>query len=225
MAFKPSFDKEKGTVKVLVRLSYFKGFQKTASTEGGKLMYRTNGLMVIGTPDGDASIKAAQDGIVALIKKEWPGKDPVKFMKSLDSKRRGLFRGDDYVDAEGEVREHYGNTRYLKLTNDKKPKYKNRRGEDVDEEERDDMFFSGAWAIAYYHYYAVRDKAKGGNGIFTTLDALQYYKKDEPFQGGGIDDDEIDDLGEDDEDDFDSSAGKKGKKSSSIDDDDDDLGI
>ena len=32
MGFKPSFDKEKGTVKVLVRLSYFNAFRKTAST-------------------------------------------------------------------------------------------------------------------------------------------------------------------------------------------------
>lgn len=223
MAFKPSFDKEKGTVKVLVRLSYFKGFQKSASIAGGKLMHRTNGLLMIGTPDGDASIKVAQEALVTLIKKEWPGKDPAKFMKGLGSDRKGLFRGDEYTNSDGDVREHYANTRFLKLTNDKKPKFKNRRGEDVDEEEREELFYSGAWAVAYYHNYAVKGSEKGGNGIFTTLDALQFYKHDEPFQGGGIDDDEIDDLGEDDEDDFDSSAGKKGKKSSSI--DDDDLGI
>ncbi|TPI86433.1 ssDNA-binding protein [Mesorhizobium sp. B2-8-9] len=216
MAFKPSFNAEKGTFKVLVRLSYCRMDRKTASVEGGKLAYRTNGLLYKETEEGKASIAVAQQAAKHLIGKEWPGKDPVKLLQSFDSKRRPIHDGDQYFDSEGNVREHYEGTRYLKLTNDRKPKLKKRNGEDCDAEEAEELFQSGNWAVAYGHYYAVKDKAKGGNGMFATLDALQYYKKDEQFSGGGIDDDEIDNLG-DDEDDFDEKP--KNKKASSIDDD------
>ncbi|WP_150526494.1 ssDNA-binding protein [Roseibium sediminis] len=201
MAFKPSFDPKTGRVKVLVRLSYFNGFRKSASVEGGSLKYRTNGLLYKDSPDGKASIKVVQQAIRHIISENWPGKDEVKFFKALKD-RSGFFDGDNYTNEDGDVREHYEGTRYLKLTNDKKPKYRDRRGDEVDEEELEELFVSGYWAVAYFHFYPVKDKAKGGNGIFATLDALQFYKKDEQFAGGGIDDDEIEDLG-DDEDDFD----------------------
>lgn len=221
MGFKPSFNAEKGLIKVLVRLSYFKGFSKTASVEGGALKYRTNGLMYKATPEGKESIAVVKKAIDAIVKKEWPGKDPEKFVPGLKD-RAPLFDGDLYTNEDGEVREHYAGTRFLKLTNDKKPKYKRRNGEDCDEEERDELFQSGHWCIAYLHFYTIKDKNKGGNGIFATLDALQYYKKDEAFSGGGIDDDEFDDLGDDEDDDeAPAKPGKSSKRSADIDDDDD----
>lgn len=228
MAFQPTFNPKTGLAKTLVRLSYFRGFEKTASVKGGKLKYRTNGLMSKETKEGRASIKVSKEAVYDLIKKEWPGKDPEKFLKSLKD-RSPLFDGDEYVNDDGDVREHYDGQMFLKLTNDKKPKYKDRRGEDVDEEDREDMFVSGYWAIAYWHLYAIKDKDKGGNGIFTTIDALQYYKRDEEFTGGGIDDDEIADLGDEDDDDFDDddkpAKSKKAKGRSIDDEDDDDLGL
>lgn len=230
MGFKPSFDETKGRIKVLVRLSYFKGFSKTASTEGGKLKYRTNGLVSKSTPEGKAQKAVINEGIVDIIGKTWPGKDPKKMKEALGDHPKGrwpLLDGDKYVNDDGDTREGYEDQFFLKLTNDKKPKFKNRRGEDIDQEEADDLFRSGYWAIAYFHLYAIKDQAKGGNGIFATLDALQFYKRDEEFAGGGIDDDEIDDYGDEDEDDdFDNkSKGKSTSKGSgkrpSLDDDDD----
>lgn len=200
MAFKPSFDPKTGRFKILVRLSYFNGFRKTASVEGGSLKYRTNGLMYKDDREGGlASIKVVNQALKDIIDKTWPGKDFAQFVKALKD-RAPLFHGDDYTTEDGDIREHYEGTRYLKLTSDKKPKYKRRNGQDCDEEELEELFVSGHWAVAYGHFYAIKDKAKGGNGVFTTLDALQYFKKDEQFVGGGISDDDIDDLGDGDDD-------------------------
>lgn len=203
MAFKPSFNPETGRIKALVRLSYFKGFTKTASVEGGALKYRTNGLISKKTEDGKASHAVVMKALKHIIGADFPGKDFDKFWKSFDEKRKGLFDGDEYTNEDGDVREHYDGNWYLKLTNDKKPKYKRRNGEDCDEEELEELFVSGHWAVAYFHFYTVKDKAKGGNGVFATLDCLQFYKKDEQFSGGGISDDEIDDLGDDEDEDDD----------------------
>jgi len=227
MAFKPSFDPETGRIKCLVRLSYFNGFRKTPSVEGGALKYRTNGLLYKSTPEGKAAKVVIDKAVKALIEKEWPGKNPEKFVGALDAKRVPIFDGDKNVNDEGDVKDHFEDTWYVKLTNDKKPKYKTRSGDDFDEDEHGELFVSGHWAVAYFHLYPVKDKAKGGNGIFITLDALQFYKKDEQFAGGGIDDSEIDNLGDDDDDDFGDDVGKPASgskpksKASSIDDDDD----
>lgn len=205
MAFKPSYEPSKGRVKVLVRLSYFKGFEKTKSAAEGKLKYRTNGLIPKNTPEGEASKKVINEAIVDLIKKDFAGKDPKAMKKALGDHPKGrwpLLDGDQYVTDDGEVRDGYKDQYFLKLTNDKKPKYKDRKGNDVDQEEGEDLFRSGYYAVAYFHLYSVKGADKGGNGIFVTLDALQFYKRGEEFAGGGIDDDEIDDLG-DDEDDLD----------------------
>lgn len=224
MGFKPSFNAEKGTIKVMVRLSYFKGFEKTKSFESGALKYRTNGLIDPSTEDGKASIKVINDAIRHLCSTEWPGKELKNLKEAMGDGPKGrwpLFDGDKYVTDDGDVRDGYEGMRYVRLTNDRKPKYKNRRGEDIDiEDEGEDLFRSGYYAIAYFHLYAIKAKDKGGNGIFTTLDALQYFKKGEEFAGGGIDDDDIENLGDDDDDD--DLGGKPAKKKApSIDDDDD----
>ncbi|RWE37412.1 ssDNA-binding protein [Mesorhizobium sp.] len=226
MAFKPSFNKETGVVKVLLRLSYCKVFEKTASTEGGKLLHRTNGLIDKNTEEGKASIGVINEAIKHLISTTWPGKDPAKFKEALGGdgpkSRWPLFDGDKYVNDEGDVREGYAGKRYLKLTNDRKFKLKKRNGEDFDDiDEAKELFVSGHWAIGYFHMYPIKDAKKGGNGIFTTGDALQFYKRDEQFSGGGIDDSEFDNYGDDEDDDFDSKPKGGGKsKAGSIDDDD-----
>ncbi|TIW05630.1 MAG: DUF2815 family protein [Mesorhizobium sp.] len=226
MAFKPSFNKEKGTIKVLVRLSYCRVFEKTASTEGGALKYRTNGLIDKNTEEGKASIAVINEAIKHIIATEWKGKDPAKFKEALGGdgpkSRWPLFDGDKYFNDEGEVREGYAGKRYVKLTNDRKIKLKKRSGEDYDDiDDARDVFVSGHWAVAYFHLYPVKDQKKGGNGIFTTADALQFYKRDEQFSGSGIDDDEIENLGDDDDDDFDAPKGGGKSKAGSIDDIDD----
>ncbi len=224
MGFKPTFNAETGRVKVLVRLSYCAVTKKTKSVnqEGAKLKHRTNGLIYKNTKDGKAS-KAVLDQAVEHVMDsvpKWKGKHE-KILKAMDDKRLPVFDGDEYTNAEGDVRDHYEDTWYLKLTNDKLPKFKDRRGDDLSLEEAEELFLSGHWAVAYLHFYPVTDQDKGGNGVFATLDALQFFKRDEQFSGGGIDDDEIDDLGDDDDDGDDLNDKPAKKKAASIDDDDD----
>ena len=217
MAFKPSFNPQTGILKVLGRLSFCKIFEKTASTEGGKLLYRTNALFPKETPEGKEQIKVINEAIKHMISKNWQGKDPAKFKEVLGDGPKGrwpLFDGDKYLNNDGDVREGYAGMRYMKLTNDRKVKVRDRRGNDVDDDEKHDLFQSGHWGIIYTHLYGVKDKSKGGDGMFSTLDAVQFFKRDETFSGGGISDDEIDDYGDDEEDDL-------GGGSSSSDDDGD----
>lgn len=204
MAFKPSFNAEKGIIKVLVRLSFCRIFEKTASFENGSLKYRTNGLLYKNTPEGDANRKVVNQAIAHMVKTKWPkrAEDLKKFRDLLDDGPKGrwpLHDGDKYFNDEGDVREGYEGTHYLKLTNDRKVKVRDRRGNEVDDDEKFEMFQSGHWAIAYLHLFPVTDQKKGGNGMFATLDALQYYKADEVFSGGGMSDEEIDDYGEEDD--------------------------
>lgn len=205
MAFKPTFDPETGRFKILVRLSFCKVFEKTASFEGGKLKYRTNGLLYKESAEGQANIKVVNQAIAALVKKEWPTRadDLKKFRDLLGDGPKGrwpLHDGDGYLDGEGDVREGYQGVRYLKLTNDRMVKIRDRRGNDVEDEDKFEMFQSGHWAVAHAHLFPIKTKDKGGNGIFTTLNALQFFKTDEVFAGGGIPDDEIDDYGDDESD-------------------------
>lgn len=231
--YKPTFDPKKGTVKCLVRLSYCKANEKTKSNETSRLLYRTNGLIYKdGRMDGEANLKVAREARLHVMKnfKPWENKTDEqlkKLLEGMDEDRRGILNGDKYKDEDGEVREHYEETWFLKLTSDRKPKLKNRTGDDLDDDEFEELMKSGHWAIAYYHFYCVNNKDKGGNGVFATLDALQFYKKDETFASSSIDDDEIDDLGDDedgDEDD-DMDTKKSSKKSSKKDEEDDDDDI
>ena len=224
MSFKPSFDPKTGRIKTLVRLSFFKGFEKTASFEGGALKFRTNGLIYKDSDEGKAQIKVINEGIKHFMGTAagWPGKEPAKFKELLEDGPKGrwpLFDGDKYRDDEGEIRNGYEGTRYLKLTNDKKIKFRDRRGNEIEDREvLEELFQSGHHAIAYWHLFGIKDQKKGGNGMFATCDALQFWKRDEVFAGGGISDDEIEDYGDDEDDDL---AGAP--QSSDDDDDDDDL--
>lgn len=230
MAFKPSFDETKKSFKIHGRLSYWKGDVKSASVEGGPLKYRTNLLMNKNDPLGKASIKVVEKALKACIEGAWPGKDWQKFYNHLgdhsgaNGDRSGLHDGDKRTNEDGEVRAGYEDCMFLKLSSDKRPKYLNRRGEQLDADEIDDLLRSGYQVIIYGNFYPIKDKAKGGNGIFAGLNAIQFFKRDEEFSGG-FDPEEADDLGEDEDDGMDDEdeAPKPKSKKRPADEDDDDL--
>jgi hypothetical protein len=202
------------------RLSYFTAFKKTASTTGGKLMHRTNVLLDPSTPEGAASVKALEAAIKKVKAETWPGKDP----KFPDPKRFPLLDGNDYTTEDGEVRDGYADVKYIGLRSERKPKFRDRDGQ-TEVTDEDGILYSGCYAIVYGHLYGVKGADKGGNGIFATLDAVQFYKKGEPFGGGGIADDEFaTDLGDEEEDDETptpkKTSSKPAAKKRTIDDDD-----
>lgn len=232
--FKPSIT-PKGIAKVLVRLSYCNPFTKTKSSDTSRALYRSNGLIYKDDKmDGDENLKVLREARLETMRNytPWKGKNDetlTKLLKGMDADRRGILNGDEYTDDQGDVREHYEGVWYVKATSDRKPKLKNRRGDELDEEEAEDLIRSGYWAVMYLHFYCVSNKDKGGNGVFATLDALQFFKKDEAFSAAGIDDEDIDDLGDgDDEEEDDMEDKPKGKSDSSkskkpADDDDEEI--
>lgn len=231
--YKPSFDIKTKRVKVLGRLSYCKANERTKSNETSRALYRSNLLIYKdGRMDGEKNLAVAREARMDAMKNfpKWKGYNDDKLKKLLqgmDEDRRGILDGNKYTDEEGEVREHYDGVWFLKLTSDRKPKLLDRSGAPLDEDEIEDYIKSGHYAVAYYHYYCVTGQDKGGNGVFTTLDALQFFKKDETFSSGDIDDDEIDDLGEDEDadgdDDMDDKKSTKKKSAPDPEDDDDEI--
>ena len=147
MAFKSSFDPKTGRIKVLVRLSYCRIFEKTASVQGGKLAYRTNGLLDKSTEDGKSAIVAVNQATKHMIEKEWAGKDPKKFVEARKD-RAPLFDGDKYLTEDDDVRDGYANQRFVKLVSDRKVKVRDRRGQELDEDDAKELFKSGFWAVA-----------------------------------------------------------------------------
>lgn len=205
MGFKPSFNPDTGRIKVQVRLSYFNGFKKTKSSEKSRELFRTNGLIDQKSDEGKASEKVIKKALKHCFEQAWAGKDFDKMWGGFDWDKKGLLDGNKYTTDDGDIRDHYEDQWFLKLTTDKKPKFYRRNGEvldlsdDDDRAEAEDLFQSGHHAIAYFHVYAQKDKEKGGPAIFASWDGLQFFKRDEKFGGGGMDDDEVEKL-EDDED-------------------------
>jgi hypothetical protein len=202
--YQASYNPETGLIKALVRLSYCRIFERTKSSEEGKEKYRTVGLIPKNTEEGKIQMAAINAGIKDLISKtkEWNNMSPVRLRDMMGVGAKGrwvVFDGDMYYDSSGNVRDGYEGQYYLRLTNDRPIKVRGRNGQELHEEEKHDLFQSGHWAIALFRIYAVTDQKRGGNGLFSTLDALQFYKRDTVFGGGGVSDDEFDDLGDEED--------------------------
>lgn len=199
-----------GKVKFHARLSYEHLWKKSASIENGAEKYRCTFLIDPSTAQGKKSLAAVENGIEEVIEETWNGKKP-KFKED----RYPLMDGDEFTDDDGNVRDGYEGMMYVKGTNDRRPKLRDRDGQ-TDLEPEDDKIYSGANCLIYGRFYPITEAKKGGNGIFFTIDAVQWVSHGEKFAGGGIDDEEIENLGDDEDDE------KPRKKKRTIDDEGDD---
>lgn len=202
-----------GKFKIRARLSYEHLWKATASVENGPKKYRANFLIDPSTSQGKKDIAQVENAIDEVKEAVWPGKNP-KFKDD----RYAFLDGDEMVDANGDVRDGYEGMMFVKAANDKRPKLRDRDGQ-TDLTEEDEKIYSGAHVILYGRFYGIKDQAKGGNGIFCSIDAVQFVKHGEKFGGGGINDDEFEQLPDDEDDDEDRPAKKKRR---TIDDDDED---
>lgn len=202
---------EIGKFKVRGRLSFEHLFVASASVKDGPKKYRTNVLIDPSTKEGKKDIALIENAMDEVKEEIWPGKNP-----KFKADRVFFMDGEDMVDADGEIRDGYDGMKFIKLSNDKRPKLRDRDGQ-TDLTQDDDKIYSGANVIVYGRVYGIKDPDKGGNGLFASVDAVQFVKHGEKFGGGGISDDEIENLG-DDEDDGDE---RPAKRKPSRDDDDD----
>lgn len=207
---------EVGKFKVRGRLSFEHLWEASASVKDGPKKYRTNLLIDPSTKEGKKSIAAIENAIDEVKEVMWPGKTP-KFKDD----RYALMDGNDMVDGDGNVRDGYEDMMYLKASNDRRPKLRDRDGQ-TDLDRDDDKIYSGANVILYGRVYGIKDQDKGGNGVFASVDAVQFVSHGEKFGGGGIDDDEFENLGDDEDDDEDERPAKKKPARRNIDDEDED---
>lgn len=177
-----------------VRLSFPRLFKAEASVEGSAPKFSAAFLMDPGTPAGKAAYLACVAAVKHVATEEWG--DP-EFYKKIKADRLALANGDDQTSQEtGEIYAGYEGMKVVKGTNKHRPQVVDRHRRPVTEE--DNLFYGGCRVNAVIRFYAVKGKDKGGNGIFASLEAVQFSKDDEAFGAGPIDVDSVfDDLGED----------------------------
>lgn len=179
-----------------VRLSFPHLFTPTKSTEDGALKYRAAFLMDPTTAQGRININAIEAEVLRVKTDKWKDKaDKIK----LKEDRMAYVDGDDCIGADsGEVYVGYEGMRVLKTANSKRPQVVD--GARVPITEDDDKIYAGCYVNAVVSLYAINDVAKGGNGIFATVEAVQFSKHGEAFGAAPVDVyDAFDEITEDDE--------------------------
>lgn len=164
------------------RLSFDDLYTPTASVEGGKLKYRCNIIIDPNTDAGKADIKKIEN-LIRIVELEKFKKHPAVY-KSAD--RQCFVDGDSCVNQKsGEVYDGYEGMKILKASNDKRPSVVNRDMTPLVED--DNVTYAGCYCNFFVRIYAVAGADKGGNGIFASLEAVQFAKKGEPFGGAPVD--------------------------------------
>lgn len=203
------------------RLSFFKGFKASASVEGGRETYKSSFLFDPATKAGKANIAALEKAVEAVGRDKWKDKWPA-IKKGIKEDRMCFRDGDSFVGSEsGEIYDGYEGMMALTGANQNRFTIVDRDRTPL--AEGDGKPYSGCYVNAVVRLYAVADKAKGGNGVFCTIEAIQYFRKGEAFGASQMSAEEaFDDLSdmeeEDDDDGLDEepsskSSGKSGGKS------------
>lgn len=181
----------------IARLSFPKLFVPTSSIADGPKKYRASFLMDPETKEGAANIKKCEDTIARLKKDTWKSKaDKIRI------KEDRLCFGDGDVmglNQEGELFDGYEGMMVIKAANGKKPTVVDKDRSPIDES--DDRIYGGCFVNAVVRLYTVTGEDKGGNGIFASLEAVQYKRKGESFGAASVDPDDVfDDESDEDED-------------------------
>jgi len=200
-------DKQSNPTQVIlknVRLSFPRLFKAEASVEGSDPKFSAGFLMDPTTDIGKANYQACARAVKHVSQQEWGDEN---FYKKIKADRIALANGNDQTNQEtGEVYPGYEGQKVVKGTSKKRPQVVDRRRSPVTEE--DNLFYGGCRVNAVIRFYAVKGKEKGGNGIFASLEAVQFYRDDEAFGAGPVDPDSVfDDLGDDFGDDGDGGLG------------------
>lgn len=187
-----------------VRLSFPHLFEPTASIEDGPKKYRAAFLIDPNTESGKANLKVLNAAFDKAALGVWKTKEKAdKIRNKLDSDRSGLRDGEDATNKEGDVYAGYEGMKFITASNGKKPKVLRRDKSVIDSTEAAEIY-GGCYVNAVVSVWATNLEKHGGNGLFATLEIVQYAKKGEPFGAAELDEDDyLDDMGDEDEDDDD----------------------
>lgn len=185
-----------------VRLSFPHLFEPTASIEDGPKKYRAAFLIDPNTESGKANLKVLNAAFDKAALGVWKTKEKAdKIRNKLDSDRSGLRDGEDATNKEGDVYAGYEGMKFITASNGKKPKVLRRDKSVIDSTEAAEIY-GGCYVNAVVSVWATNLEKHGGNGLFATLEIVQYAKKGEPFGAAELDEDDyLDDMGDEDEDD------------------------
>jgi len=181
-----------------VRLSFPHLFTPTKSTEDGALKYRAAFLMDPNTVQGKININAIEKEIARVKADKWKEKaDKIKFKED----RIAFVDGNTCASQDtGEIYTGYEDMMVVKTANGKKPQVVDGSRQALTEEEAEGKIYAGCYVNAVISLYAINDADKGGNGIFATVEAVQFSKHGKAFGTAPVDVyDAFDEVAEDDE--------------------------
>lgn len=185
-----------------VRLSFPHIFEPSASIEGGPKKFRAAFLIDPETASGKANIKKVEAAMEKAGIGVWKTKEKAdKIRSKLASDRSGLRDGDDCTNKEGDVYDGYEGMKVISASNGRKPKVLRRDKSVIDSTESAEIY-AGCYVNAVVSIWATNAEKHGGNGIFATLEIVQYLRKGEPFGASELDEDDyLEDLEDEEEDD------------------------
>lgn len=183
-----------------VRLSFPHLKEPSKSTDDGPLKYRATALMDPDTEIGKKNIAKLEAAIKEAAANVWKDKAD-KVRKNLEKDRQGLRDGDGATNGEGDVYSGYEGMKFVSATNSRRPKVIDRDKSPIDPDEIPTKLYGGCYVNMIVSIWATSDKKFGGNGIFATLELVQYRRDGEPFGAAPVDEDDFDELDMGDEDD------------------------
>lgn len=178
-----------------VRLSFPHLFEASASVEGGPKKYRASLLIDPTTADGKANLKAIEAAIAA-VERETFKKTPMVY-KNPD--RKFLADGDSKIKAStNEPYTGYEGMMVVVASNKSRPVIVDQMRNPLAAE--DGKPYAGCYVNAAIRPYAIKDAAKGGNGLFASLEAVQFLRDGEPFGAAPVKAEDVFDEVADEED-------------------------
>lgn len=183
-----------------VRLSFPHLFKPSASVEGGPEKFRAAFLIDPTTESGKDNLKRLEAAIDKAAIGVWKDKAKAdKIRARLASDRSGLRDGDDATNKDGDVYTGYEGMKFISASNGRKPKVLRRNKSVIDSSEAAEIY-GGCYVNAVISIWATNQDKHGGNGIFATLEIVQYFRKGEPFGAAELDEDDyLDDMGDEEE--------------------------
>lgn len=164
------------------RLSFDDLYEPTASVEGGRLKYRCNIIIDPTTDTGKRNIKKIEN-LIRQVELDKFKKSPATY-KTDD--RKCFVDGDSCVNQKtNEVYDGYAGMMILKAANDKRVAVVNRDLTPLVAE--DGVTYAGCYCNFFIRIYGVTGADKGGNGLFASLETVQFVKDGEPFGGAPVD--------------------------------------
>lgn len=184
-------DKKKpiGEVTLLnVIASYPHYFKKHASVKTATPKYSGAFIIDPSTKEGKANDKRIR-AAMAEAEEDKFGKTGLRYKAD----RCAYGEGNDKVSQKtDEVPPEYVDMMVLTAKNDERPTTVDRRRRPVTEE--DGVFYGGCIVNAVCRFYGIDDADKGGNGLFCSLEGVQYVAEGERFGAAPLSADAFSDL-------------------------------